>query len=138
MSKPQIITTAAGEELVVLSRADYETLVSRLDAIVPDLDGEDAALAAIARAAEARLASGADIVLPRNVADAIINGDNPLRAIRRWRGLSQAELAARSGTDQSMISALEAGRRRGASTVWRAVAAALDVPMEAIMPDALA
>ncbi|MCC6736945.1 MAG: helix-turn-helix transcriptional regulator [Bauldia sp.] len=141
MNKPLAITTPGGEDLVILPRAEYDDLVARAgrtgrrnpSATIDDR--EDAALSELARTARARVADGRSIRLPLDVSMAIADGTGALKAIRHWRGLTQAELAARSGTDQGMISALEAGRRRGSSPVWRSIAAALDVPMETIVPE---
>lgn len=53
-------------------------------------------------------------------------GPNHLRAWREFRGLSQAELADRVGTNQNMIGYLESGER-GLSAKWlRRLAPALD------------
>jgi hypothetical protein len=58
MSKPQIIRTPGGEELVVLPRAEYEALIERADH-----DAEDAEDVAIDDARKAELVAGG-VVLP--------------------------------------------------------------------------
>lgn len=146
MNKPLTFKTPGGEDLVILPRAEYDDLVHKAELfgrmsgkeVVADEDREDAALSGMARAARARAAGGRAVRLPLDVAMAIADGTSALKAIRSWRGLTQIQLAEKAGTDQGMISALEAGRRRGAGSVWRAIATALDVPMETVMPPATA
>jgi len=50
-------------------------------------------------------------------------------------GLSQAELAARSGVDQSAISFLERGRRRPTRKTMTRLAKALGVSLKALVPE---
>jgi DNA-binding XRE family transcriptional regulator len=134
MNKPQIIKSPSGDELVVLPRDEYNNLVAR----AAEPDDEDAALARVAKRELARLkAAGETLRYPAAVAEAIANGENRIRAIRKWRGLSQVELAAKAGTDQGTISALEAGRRRGPVAVLQMIARALEVRLEEVVPEPL-
>jgi len=48
---------------------------------------------------------------------------------RRRQGLSQAELARRSGFSQSYLSFLEREQRTGSDAVWRTLAGELGVPV---------
>ena len=82
MSAPQIIRTPNGEELVVLSRAEYEVLVERADHA--DNEAEDAADVATYDARKTELAAGG-VVLPPEVSAAVLRGDSRLKAIRKWR-----------------------------------------------------
>jgi hypothetical protein len=121
----QTITTEGGEELVVLPRRDYDALIARAG-----LSPEDRATAGIVAASTAALAAGTEIELPSVVAEAIADGTNPIRAIRDWRGLTQAELARRLGMRQPQLSGLERGYPFGAGMRAR-LAAALGVPAAA-------
>ena len=116
------ITTPMGEELVVLPKAEYDALVAAAEA------DEDAADVAAADAARADLAAGRDAVLPIEVSKLITRGDSLLRALRKWRGQTQVELAEKSGVGQGYISDIEARRRVGADDTLARIAAALDVP----------
>jgi len=118
LAEPQIIHTAAGEELVVLPRAAYEALVARVDAAKED--DEDVALYD-ARKAEA-------VALPAEVSAAMLRGDSLLRALRRWRGLSQVAMARQAGLTQGYISDLEQKRRAGTANTIETLAKVLDVP----------
>jgi len=127
---PQVIRTAAGEELVVLSRAEYDDLVAR--AAAADEDDDDVAAY---DARKAGLAVGVDATLPAAVSALMLKGDTLLRAIRKWRALSQIDLAERSGIGQGYLSDLESGRRAGSADTIEALAKALDVPSAWLTPN---
>jgi hypothetical protein len=122
MSKPQIIVTPGGEELVVLPRAEYEALVERADY---DEDADDLA---IYDARKAELAEG-DMALPPAVSAAILKGESRLRAIRSWRDQTQLYLSHKTGIGQGYLSDLESGRRAGTPETLAKLAKALDVPV---------
>lgn len=123
MSEPQIIRTPAGEELVVLPRAEYEALLERAG-----YEGEDAEDVALYDARKAELAAG-DGVLPVEVSAAILRGDSRLKAIRNWRGETQLHLASETGLGQGYLSDLESGRRTGTPETIAKIAQALNVPV---------
>src|SRR5437016_2597129 len=106
MNKIQLIKTESGEELVVLPKADYERLVERAES-------EDAGTARIVRKAKQAIASGQEHVLPKAVVDRLAAGENPIRVLREWRGVTQAALAGRVGITQGYLSDLESGKRKG-------------------------
>ena len=60
-------------------------------------------------------------------------GANHVKAWRVHRGLTQAELGARIGTNGSMVSLLEAGERRLQSVWLRRLSKALGAPVGALM-----
>jgi ribosome-binding protein aMBF1 (putative translation factor) len=119
------IVEIAGQRMAVLPLEDYERLVELAD------DREDIAAAADA---ERRRKDGAMEYLPASMANRILDGENALRVWREYRGLSVAELAETSGYGYSMISKVEAGTRQGTIALWKALAAALRVLPEDIMP----
>ena len=122
MGEPQFIRTASGEELVVLTRADYDALLEALAEAE-----EDAADLAVYDARKADLA-GPDDVLPPPVSAALLRGARLLEALRDWRGLTQTRLAEATGLAQGYLSDLERGRRQGTPDTLTRIAAALDVP----------
>ena len=123
MDTLQIIRASNGEELVVLPRAEYEALVQR--ASHADEDADDIA---IYDARKAELAAGGG-VLPPEVSAAILKGDSRLKAIRKWRGTGQADLATKTGLGQGYLSDLENGRRSGTRATLAKLAEALEVPV---------
>ena len=84
MGKLQIIQTD-GEDLVVITRSDDEALLARAG----DEASEDAMTARIVAATDAKIAHGDDVALPGAVWAAIESGEHPIRAIRKYRGLTQ-------------------------------------------------
>ncbi len=119
----QTITTPNGEELVVLSRAEYD----RLTALAQEGEEDHADLAAY-DAASADVADGRTALLPPEVSARLLRGASLVAAIRKWRGMKQTELAQRAGLSQGYLSDLESGRRKGATPSLEAIANALDVP----------
>lgn len=120
---PQIILSPAGDELVVIPKAEYEALVARAE----DID-EDAADLAVALERKAALAAGHDVVLPTEVSAAMLKGDRFLKALRKWRGVTQADLARKADLTQGYLSEIERGDKIGAPESLERIAAALDVP----------
>lgn len=123
MSKPQTITTPNGETLVVLPLAEYEALVDAAAAAE-----EDEADVAAYDEAKAALAAGDETILPPDVCKLILNGDSRLKAIRKWRGLQQSDVAAKAGIGQGYLSDIEHGKRAGAAETLAKIARVLDVP----------
>ncbi len=123
--KPQTITTPSGEELVVLPRAEYEAL--RAAAAGQE---EDAADAAIYDARKAELARGSDARLPPEVSAAMLRGDSLLKALRKWRDMTQLHLAFKTNIAQGYLSDIESGRRKGTDETLKAIAKTLEVPAE--------
>jgi ribosome-binding protein aMBF1 (putative translation factor) len=118
------ILEIAGRKMVVLPIEDYDRLVEIAE------DREDIAAAADA---ERRRNEGMEY-LPASMVNRILDGENALRVWREYRGMTIAELAEKSGYGYSMISKIETGARQGTVALWNAVAAALKVLPEDIMP----
>ncbi len=85
-------------------------------------------------AVEARLASGAEELVPAHVAHRLIDGEAPLRVWREHRGLSQSALARASGVNRVQIVEIEAGRNSGSVRTLRKLADALGVAVDDIVP----
>lgn len=114
----QTLVTAAGEELVVLSRRDYDALMAQLG----DEEAEDRMTLLIA--AEAR----GEAALPAAVSTAMLKGDSLLKALRHWRGQTQAAVAELAGINQGYLSELETRAKTGSPETLDKLALALEVP----------
>ena len=126
-SKPQIITDDAGAPaFAVLPWPEYEALVAAAE------DAEDRAAVLGVRA---RLASGAETLIPAEVVEALDAGDNPVRVFRRFRDLRQAALAEAAGIRQGYLSEIERGAKAPSLATARALARALEVDLELLLPD---
>ncbi len=125
MNKLQIIRTDSGEELVVLSRRDYDVMRARLG----DEEAEDRMTARIV--AETR----GQIAFPISVWEEIEDSASPIGPIRKWRKLTQEQLAEAAGISQGYLSEIESGKKVGDVGTLRAIAAALGVSLDDITPD---
>lgn len=70
---------------------------------------------------------------PMGVVEELVAGTHPVKVYRRYRGLTQADLARAIGSTAAYISQIENGRPCGRSTLAM-LARALDVDMEDLMP----
>lgn len=117
----QFFTTPNGEEMVLLSKADYEELVRIAEDAMED--------AADVAAFDAAMANPEGLEpLPFEVSQHILKGASLLKALRLWRDVGQVKLAYDVGTSQGLISDLESGRRKLTDSLAERLASALDVP----------
>lgn len=116
-----IASTLDGETMVVLTRAEYDALV------------EDAGDNALADAAAAESA-GAPAMADELVGAVLSGAMHPLTAWRKAAGLTQAELAARAQTRAATVADIEGGKTDPRFSTIRALAAALGVDADSIMP----
>lgn len=123
MNQPQIILTPNGEEMVLLAKADYDELM----AIVEEAD-EDMADIAHYDARKAMLEQNAP--LPLVVSADILQGASRLKALRKWRGLTQSELAISSDIAQGFLSDMECGKRSASPDTLLRLCKALNIPAE--------
>lgn len=72
--------------------------------------------------------------IPGEVIDQLLEGDSPIRIWRKFRGLSQQDLASSAGISKAYLSQLEGGSRMGTAAVLRRIADALKLSLEEIVP----
>jgi DNA-binding XRE family transcriptional regulator len=106
--------------MITISQAEYDRLVADSE-MLADLAAYDAAKAAAGEG------------MPLDVFQRIINGENPVKVIRDWRGLTQAELARRAGLHRVQLHDIETGKSRGSVDTLKAIAVALDVGMDDVV-----
>jgi DNA-binding XRE family transcriptional regulator len=90
-------------------------------------DREDRALAKRARAVDRKLR------IPIEFARRDLNGENRVRVYRSMRGLTQAALAAKIGSQTAYISQIETGKRGGGKATLRRIAVALNLPLSVLL-----
>ncbi|MCA1967933.1 MAG: helix-turn-helix transcriptional regulator [Rhizobium sp.] len=117
-------TTPNGEDLVVLSRKDYEALLRQAE------QAEDLEDLLAIQAFEARVAAGEEERIPSEYVDRLIDGENPIRVWRDFRGLSARELAAATGISAAYLSEIETGKKEGSLSVFRQIAKALRLDLD--------
>ncbi|WP_245456418.1 MULTISPECIES: helix-turn-helix transcriptional regulator [unclassified Mesorhizobium] len=111
----------------MIPKADYEALLHAAEEAL-----EDAADVAIYDERKADLKT--ERALPADVTMDVLRGSSRLKALRNWRKLTQAELAAAIGVSQGFLSDLESNRRKPSEQTSATLAKALDVPSEWIEP----
>lgn len=119
------IVEIAGQKMAVLPIGDYERLL--------DLAEDRADILAAERAEERRLAG--EEYVPADLVNRILDGENPLRVWRQYRGLTLEQLAKSTELSISYLSDLERGKRQGKGALWRRLADALNVAVEDVLPD---
>ncbi len=110
------ITTAGGEELVVISRADYEALIDAADEAQDLIDVR---------------ARRDEPTISHDLAMAVIKGEmSPVEAWRKEHGMTQAQLAEKTGVRPATISDIESGKSHGRFDVMQRIAAGLGVGLD--------
>lgn len=77
-----------------------------------------------------RLDAGEEELVPALVVDRLLDGEQPLVVWRQHRGLTQAELARRSGVNRVQIIDIEAGRKTGSVETLRKLASTLEIDID--------
>lgn len=120
---PVMTKSPRGEDIVILSRKEYDRLISSAN--------EDALDAAIARKAILRneeMISSAEL-------DELLAAKTPLAFWRKKRGVTQMDLAKAADIAQGFLSEIESGLKTGDVTVLQRIAAALDLSLLDLVPD---
>jgi DNA-binding XRE family transcriptional regulator len=114
----------AGQKMAMLPVAEFDRLV--------DL-AEDKLDVAAAIHSEQRRADGEEYV-PCEVVDRLVAGENPLKVWRKQRRLTQAALGKKAGISHGHVAFLEKSERKASVKTWQALAKALEVDLEDILP----
>jgi transcriptional regulator with XRE-family HTH domain len=122
--KPQIISKDGKPEYAVVPYNDYQKLLANAEMLV-DLVAYDGAKRA--------LASGEEELIPAVVVYRLLDGDNPIRVWREFRGLTSAQLATACGVSAAAISQLETGKRHPSVALLKKLAAVADCEQKPIL-----
>ncbi len=82
--------------------------------------------------AKQALADGEELI-PAHVPYAIMDGENPIKVWREYRGLTQQDLAQAAGISASYLSQIETGKREGTTAVLQAIARALNLTLDDVV-----
>src|SRR5216683_3338551 len=115
-----------GDDIVILSRKEYDQLAAA---------DEDARDAKTLRRSIARAKSGEEEIFTSAEVDAFLAAKTPLAFFRKKRGMSQDDLAKRTGITQGYLSEIEIGRKSGDVRTLRKLADALKVSLDSLVPD---
>jgi DNA-binding XRE family transcriptional regulator len=117
----QVIEKNGKPEYAVVPYHSYLRLVEEAD-MLSDIRDYDAAKQAIER--------GEDELIPSQVTYAILDGENPIKVWREYRGLTQQQLADAAGITLTQLTQIETGKRKGAMAVLTRLAKALRVALD--------
>ena len=116
-----------GDDIVILSRAEYDQLVAAANADATDAD--------TLRRSIIRVESGEEEIFTSDEADAFLAAKTPLAFFRKKRGMNQDDLARRVGITQGYLSEIEVGRKSGDVRTLRKLAGALKVTLDSLVPE---
>ena len=120
----QIIEKNGQPEWAVVPYEEYQRLVAEAEMLQDVRDYDEVKLA---------LANGEEELIPSEVTYALLDGENPIRVWREYRGLTQQQVAAEAGISKPYLSQLESGQRKGTTEVLAAVAKALNVSLDDVV-----
>lgn len=139
LPKPKSIT----DEEVVLSRDDWDRLVSVLSEDNGAEDEDDLAAVLGAREDDARFIARVsaergeahEALIPIEVVRAKLDGAHPLRAWRDHRGWTEDVLARKAGVGRDVIVQIETRRDKGSVAPLHRLAHALQIPLESLVDE---
>ena len=120
----QIIERDGKPEWAVLPYEEYLQLIEQAE-LLEDIRDFDAISGAIER--------GDEELIPSEVVHAILDGENPIKVWREYRGLTLQELADAAGISKPYLSQIETGKRTGTTEILSAIAKALDVSLDEVV-----
>jgi len=120
---PVMTKSPKGDDIVILSRKEYDRLL-----VAANEDVIDAATARKAIASNEETLSEAEM-------DALLAARTPLAFWRKKRGLTQADLAKTAEIAQGFLSEIENGLKTGDVTLLQRIAIALEISLLDLVPD---
>ncbi len=123
MSEVQLILKEGQPEYAVLPYELYAQLVEDADMLQAIRDYDEAKLA---------LADDEELI-PAHIPYAIMDGENPIKVWREYRGFSQQDLAQAARISASYLSQIETGKREGTTAVLQAIARALNLTLDDVV-----
>jgi ribosome-binding protein aMBF1 (putative translation factor) len=126
MRNAQTIKTPAGDDMVVLPKADYDRLMAAARGKLEDeVDIREASRVL------ARLERGEEPTFPHEVVKRL-GREHPIKVLREHRGMTQRALAEAVGMNQLYLSQLETGRATGGLGMLTKLAKVLGVSLDLI------
>ena len=108
------------EETVTMTRKEYDALVERNKELEDRL---------------AALEADDGVLVPHEVAQAIIDGKSPILAFRHHLGLTLQQLSDRTGLTVGYLSEIERGRKPGSTAAFRRIARAFNTTIDVLVGD---
>lgn len=117
----QVISQNGKPEYAVLPYADYLVLVEQAE-MLEDVHSYDEVKNSIA--------SGNEELIPASIANALIDGENPIKVWREFRELTQQKVAEEIGISIPYVSQLETNKRKASIDVMKKMAVLLNVDID--------
>lgn len=119
--KVQVIEKDGRPEWAVIPYTEYERLtdIAEMTEDVRDYD-----------AIKEALRSGKEELVPAGVVDRLLDGENPVKVWRKYRGLSASDLARSCKLTPAAVSQIENGKRSPSVETLKAIAAVLNVDVD--------
>ncbi len=117
----QMFKSPSGEEMVILSRVEYDRLLDAAG-LASDVVAFDEAVRA--------LESGEEEALPAAFVNAMLEGESLVRLWRKHRGMTLEALAQATGLSRPYLSQIETGKRVGGIDTLKLIALALGVTLD--------
>ena len=121
---PQIIKYDDRPAYAVVPLEEYRELLIEIEDYLDLID---------ARAIHAQIEAGEMELIPAHVVYALVDGQNPIKVWREFRGMTQTELARQIGIGKAFMSQIESGSRSGDKQLAK-IAAALNVDLDDLTP----
>jgi DNA-binding XRE family transcriptional regulator len=112
--------TRHGKEFAVLSMDQLKKLMDDAE-MLADVKAYDAA--------KARIERGEDELIPLEITERRLAGENTVKIWREYRGLTQEDLAKASKVSRPMIAAIETRHKKGGIATLKKLAGALGVDL---------
>lgn len=120
----QILEHEGRPAFALMPIEEYRRLVEAL---------EDAHDAAAIEAFYRRLVAGEEDTFPADVVDKLLAGENPVRVLRAYRGMTLQQVADACGVTNSHVSQVEKGKRSMSTDLLKKMAVALRVDVELLL-----
>jgi DNA-binding XRE family transcriptional regulator len=114
-------TAPDGEEMIVLSRKDYEAMIARIEDLEDSLAVADF---------ERKLAAGKEELISAEYVNRMSEGESPIRVWRDVRGMTAKDLAAAAGISAAYLSEIETGKKDGSVATLKAIVDVLKIDLD--------
>lgn len=106
--------TLEGKEFVILPLDEYENLV--------DIASADKIAS--------NIFAGKEELIPSEIVEALVSGENPIRVWRKYRGFTASALAEKVELSAAYISEIETGKKDGSISAIKRIASVLEIDID--------
>ncbi|MEP7454695.1 helix-turn-helix transcriptional regulator [Phyllobacterium sp. SB3] len=125
-----IIPPGSDQRYAMILENDFiaiNTALKQLDGAKLDHDNQSIMEALKIRDA---IVKGEEETFPEDVVVALVEGNNPVRVFRKWRGMTAVTLSQAAGISQPYLSEIENGSKDGSLSVMKRIATILNVTLD--------